>query len=54
MFLISGEQQVTLQRGSISMGEMRKLIEGGLDLEKLREKVMPDEIVVERIVVPVA
>jgi len=41
--------------GALSgMGEMRKLIEGGLELEKLRQKVMPDEIVVERLAVPVA
>ena len=30
---------------SAGMGELRKLIEGGLELEKLKEKVVPEEVV---------
>jgi hypothetical protein len=26
------------------MGELRKLIEGGVELERLRRKVVPDEV----------
>jgi NAD(P)H-nitrite reductase large subunit len=29
---------------SSGMGELRKLIEGGVELERLRRKVVPDEV----------
>jgi NAD(P)H-nitrite reductase large subunit len=31
---------------SAGMGELRKLIEGGLELEKLKQKVVPEETLV--------